>query len=117
MPADSALLILSVFADADCVSFIPRDAASRIATTSGAPVYSSYFDGTVLAGHVGTFTAIGEEMASLALGLFDGGAVTPPVTLKEVALIDWRQVVSRGIARDKIPADAEILHYQPTAWE
>lgn len=120
LPADSALLILSVFADADGVSFIPRDAASRIATTSGAPVYSvysSYFDGTVLAGHVGTFTAIGEEMASLALGLFDGGAVTPPVTLKEVALIDWRQVVSRGIARDNIPADAEILHYQPTAWE
>ncbi|WDZ75074.1 hypothetical protein PWG15_10590 [Ensifer adhaerens] len=56
LPADSVLLILSVFADANGVSYIPRDAASRIAVTSGAPVYSvysSYFDGTVLAGHVG----------------------------------------------------------------
>lgn len=120
LPADSVLLILSVFADANGISYIPRDAASRIAVTSGAPVYSvysSYFDGTVLAGHVGTFAAIGEEMASLALRLFDGNSIGPPATLKEVALIDWRQVASRGIARDKIPADAEILNYQPTAWE
>ncbi|MGE6784568.1 sensor histidine kinase [Ensifer adhaerens] len=120
LPADSVLLILTVFADAEGVSYIPRDAASRIASTSGAPVYSvysSYFDGAVLAGHVGTFTAIGAEMAGLALRLFDGGGTAPPATQKEVALIDWKQVVSRGIAHDRIPEDAEILHYQPTAWE
>lgn len=120
LPADSALLILTVFADVDGVAFVPRDAASRIAATSGAPVYSvysSYFDGTVLAGHVSTFAAIGEDMASRALRLFDGEGIAPPGTLKEVALIDWRQVVSRGIAKDVIPQNAEILNYQPTAWE
>ncbi|HEV7306003.1 sensor histidine kinase [Ensifer sp.] len=120
LPPDSVLLILTVFADAGGVSYIPRDAASGIAATSGAPVYSvysSYFDGTVLAGHVSTFGAIGEDMAARALRIFDGKGIVPPETLKEVALIDWRQVVSRGIARDAIPADATILNYQPTAWE
>ncbi|MEI2296625.1 sensor histidine kinase [Ensifer sp. MJa1] len=120
LPADSALLILTVFADADGVSYVPRESAGRIAVSSGAPVYSvysSFFDGTILAGHVGTFAAIGEAMASLALTLFDGKGIGPPVMQKEVSLVDWRQVVSRGIARGNVPADAEILHYQPTAWE
>ncbi|HEV7319010.1 MAG TPA: ATP-binding protein [Ensifer sp.] len=56
-------------------------------------------------------------MASLALTLFDGGGLAPPVTLKEVALIDWKQVLHRGIDRNNLPKDAQILNYQPSVWE
>ncbi|HEV7319009.1 MAG TPA: hypothetical protein VGO04_10415 [Ensifer sp.] len=64
LSADSALLILTIFADADGVSYVPREAASKVAASSGAPVYSvysSYFDGTILAGHVSTFEAVGRS--------------------------------------------------------
>ncbi|WP_457663307.1 sensor histidine kinase [Sinorhizobium medicae] len=121
LPSDAALVILTVFEDAEGMKFVPRDAARAIAAASGAPVYgvySSYLGFRVLGGYVGTFPSIGAQMAALSLDVMRGDLSAPRTTpAQETALVDWREVQRLGIDDVLIPEDAEILSYAPSVWE
>src|SRR5262249_35637921 len=68
LPRDTAVVILSIFQDADGRKYVPREAAAKIAPESAAPVYSVYdtFLGKgVVGGYMGTFQDTGEQLAAL----------------------------------------------------
>ncbi len=121
LSSDAALVILTVFEDAEGTKFVPRDAARKIAAVSGAPVYtvySSYFGSNILGGHVGTFQSVGAQMAALSLDIMRGDLSAPQTTpARETALVDWHEVQRLGIDDVLIPAGAEIRNYAPSAWE
>ncbi|WP_153476449.1 sensor histidine kinase [Sinorhizobium meliloti] len=121
LSSDAALVILTVFQDAEGTKFVPRDAARKIAAASSAPVYSvysSYFGSNVLGGHVGTFQSVGAQMAALSLDIVRGDLSAPQTTpARETALVDWREVQRLRIDDVLIPDDAEIRNYAPSAWE
>ncbi|WP_150851984.1 sensor histidine kinase [Sinorhizobium arboris] len=121
LSSDAALVILTVFQDAEGTKFVPRDAARTIAEASGAPVYtvySSYFGKNVVGGYVGTFQSVGAQMAALALEMMRGDLSAPRTTpARETAIVDWGEVQRLGIDDVLIPEDAEILSYSPSAWE
>ncbi len=121
LPREAVLLILTVFEDKDGQRFVPRDAAEAIAGVASVPaytVYSSYFGANVLAGHVGPFQMIGSQMGDLALEVLRGDMTAPQTSVtREADLVDWRQVQRWGIDRNLIPAQTQILNYEPTPWE
>lgn len=121
LPREAVLLILTVFEDKDGQRFVPRDAAEAIAGVASVPaytVYSSYFGANVLAGHVGPFQMIGSQMGDLALEVLRGDMTAPQTSVtREADLVDWRQVQRWGIDRNLIPAQTQILNYEPTSWE
>jgi hypothetical protein len=121
LPADTILLILTIFEDASGRSFAPRDAAAEIAAASAAPAYGVYnsFVGTgVVGGVVQTFEGIGIDMATLAKQIMSG---TPPeqqtVASTSRPVVDWRQLERWGISNDPLPAGMQIEFHEPTPWE
>jgi signal transduction histidine kinase len=119
--ADAILLILTVFQDAEGRKFVPRDAAAEIAAASGAPayaVYSSNIGQGVLGGYVETFESMGQDMARLTDQYFAGAPPTPQtIHSKGGPVVDWRQMRRWGIEPARLPKDAELRFYEPTAWE
>jgi signal transduction histidine kinase len=121
LDAQTILLVLTVFEDANGRKFVPRDAASEIVAASSAPaygVYSSFVGAGVVGGFVSTFRAAGEQMGVVA-GQVAGGDLSAPqaTSVSDRPLLDWRQIRRWTIDRDRIPANAEVINYQPTAWE
>lgn len=121
LPRNSILLILSIFEDSKGRKFVPRDMAKDIATVSGAPaygVYSTYLDGGVVGGNVGTFKSMGEQMGLLAAQAARGDMSGPRLSFaKDGPLLDWAQVTRWGLDPRSIPTDATILNHSLSAWE
>ena len=121
LSSDTALVILTVFEDAEGTKFVPRDAAAAITEASNAPVYSvygSYFGPKVVGGHVGTFQSTGAQMAALSLDIVRGDHSAPQTTpAREAAVVDWGAVQRWGIDDVLIPDGAEIVGFEPSAWE
>ena len=119
--AQTIVLILTIFEDAEGRKFIPRNAAEKIAAVSNAPVYtvySSYLDAGAVGGYVGTFRSIGEEMGALAAKVSRGDFSGPRTSLaKDGPLIDWLQIRRWGIDPAHIPANAKLLNYDMSVWE
>lgn len=119
--SDVILVILTVYQDANGRKFIPRDAATEIAAVSGAPayaVYSSYIGHGILGGYVETWESMGQETAALTDQYFAGAKPTPQfVRTKGTPVIDWRQMMRWGIDAARLPKDAELRFFEPTAWE
>jgi signal transduction histidine kinase len=118
---DAILLILTVTVDADGRTFIPRDSASQIAATSGAPpytVYSTYLGSDFVAGYTGAFHDVGKEMALLATAILGEGKPASQITeIANKAYVDWREMERRGLDTARIPENAIILNREPTLWE
>jgi signal transduction histidine kinase len=121
LPTDAILLILTVFQDAGGRKFVPRDAAAEIAASSGAPayaVYSSYIGRGVLGGYVETWESVGTDMARLTDKYLVGANPTPQIIRsKGTPVIDWPQMRRWGIDAARLPKDAVLQFYEPTAWE
>jgi len=121
LPAQTVLLILTVFRDANGRKFVPRDAAKEIAAASSAPayaVYSSYIgDVGVMGGYVETFESIGKDMAIMTKDVTSG--ISPPVKVLQSSghpIADWRQLRRWGIDPALLPDDAELRFYEPSPW-
>jgi signal transduction histidine kinase len=121
LPAQTILLILTIFEDAVGQKFVPRDAAEQIAAVSSAPVYAvygSYLGTGVVGGYVGTFHTIGNEMGALAAQVVKGDLSAPQASLvKDGPLVDWRQIVRWGIDPERVPKNAEIQNYEKSPWQ
>lgn len=121
LPRDTAVLMLTVYQDAEGRKYVPREAAAKIAAASNAPVYSvydTYLNGGVLGGYMGTFQDVGEQLAVLISRQMagDGGVPqTTPLTARPV--VDWREVERLGIDPGLLPAEAEIRFRDPSLWE
>lgn len=121
LPRSSIILVLTIFQDSEGRKFVPRDVAKEIANVSGAPaygVYSTYIDGGVVGGHVGTFKSMGEQMGLMAAQAARDDMSGPRLVVgKDGPLLDWAQVMRWGIDPTRIPVDAMVINHSVSAWE
>lgn len=117
---DAILLILTIFEDAAGRQFTPANAAAFIADRSGAPawgVYDTYVGRGVVGGVVQRFRDVGAAMAETAVELAEGAEVAPLRAVPARPVVDWRAMQRYGLDRDRLPANAALEFYDPSAWE
>lgn len=121
LSASDILLVLTIFKDEAGKTFIPRDAAARIAAAAGAPTYSVYggYVGLgVVGGYVETLESVGEDMATLAYRLIQDGAPAPQIVRSTGGfMVDARQLARWGIGLSRLPAGTDLRFHEPGVWE
>jgi signal transduction histidine kinase len=122
LPADTILLVLTIYQDVNGRIFVPRAAAAEIAAVAGAPSYGVY-NTNVGEGFVGgvitTFEAIGKSLARQAQGFLSGdpGPQTQLVASPVRPIVDWRQLERWGLDPARLPDDTELRYHEPSVWE
>lgn len=117
---DAVVFTPGYFQDGAGRHFVPREAASRLAEASGAPLYGPFdtFIGTgVVGGYMQDFAAMGRQAGQTVQALLAGTAPTLlhlPEVMPTTLNLDWRQVLRWDIDTAAIPADAVILFKAPS---
>lgn len=117
---DTILLVLTIFEDAAGRQFTPANAAAFIAERSGAPawgVYDTYVGRGIVGGDVQRFRDVGAAAAEAAVALAAGAEVAPLRAVPSRPVVDWRAMQRFGLDRDRLPANAALEFYDPSAWE
>ncbi len=121
LPRDTAVLLLTIYQDAGNRSFVPREAAAKIAPGSAAPVYSVYdtFLGRgIVGGYMGTFQDVGEQLSALVMRQIQGDATLPQITpLVARPIADWHEMLRFGLDTDLLPPDTEIRFRDLSLWD
>jgi len=120
LPRDTAVLILSIFQDADGRKYLPREAVAKITPGSAAPAYSVYdtFLGKgIVGGYMGTFEDIGEQLAALVDRTIAGDTSLPQLTpLVARPIVDWREIERFGMDAGRLPPGTEMRYREPSLW-
>jgi len=120
LTADDILLILTVVQDAEGRRFVPRDVAGEIAQAANAPtygVYSTYLGRGIVGGYLETFDSIGMDMAMLVKEILEGRAGPRVIQSTGRVIVDWRQMQRWDISMNRLPTNADVRFYEPTAWQ
>lgn len=121
LPADSLLLILTVFEDAEGRKFVPRDAAAEIVPRASVPayaVYSSFLGTGIIGGQIETFAGIGDDVGVLVERLLKGSAPSERFANSQVRpVLDWKQIERWKVDPALIPQSAVLRNYEPPVWE
>jgi PAS domain S-box-containing protein len=123
LPADTIVLLLTVFMDGEGKSFIPRDVAREIGAASSAPVYApydTYMGGGIVGGYVDTLPGVGAAAADIALQILDGRdpkTLPPQVNAALTYRVDARALARFGLSERNLPPGTEVLFGEPTLWK
>lgn len=123
MPADAVVLYLSMFRDGAGLPMVPRDALTRIAAASRAPVFGvfeTYLGEGIAAGSTASYAAQGRRAGELVARVLNGEdpsaiGVQAPVAPRCVA--DARQLRRWGLDAGLLPPDCELRYLDLGAWE
>jgi PAS domain S-box-containing protein len=122
-PPNTVILYLHMLRDGDGRQVVPRDALAQIASVANAPIYGlyeTYIGHGIVGGHVYSFTAAAEQVASVALGILrgerpgDGGPMTPTAN---VYAFDWRQLTRFGVDERLLPANSIVRYRERSVWD
>lgn len=122
LPANTIVLVLSVFEDSTGRRFIPREVAGEIARAASAPTYGVY-DTFVGFGIVGaysdTFESTGLAVADLALDTLAGdpSAAEDRINQDRAFRVDARELKRWGLSESDLPPDTIVLFDEDTVWE
>jgi signal transduction histidine kinase len=124
LPRDAAVLYLTTFRDAAGQVHTPRDVARGLATASAAPVYVLFDtmigDGAV-AGLVDPLRRRGERAGELLVAALTGetsaAAAAAAAAAAPLCLADARALARFGLDAGRLPADCNLLHRAPSAWQ
>ena len=112
LPAHSAILFTTLFADGTGRSFVPHEALSSIAKAANAPVYvalDQYVGTGAVGGNVYSVDTHGAQAAELGLQIIRG-ATPMSLPIREVGsqidLFDARQLRRWGLDEKQLPAGA-----------
>lgn len=114
-PANSIVLVLTIFKDRSGRNFIPREALQQIAATATAPIYgpySTYIGYGVVGGNVITFESLGATVANLTLDALDGKAISH-VQAPHINMVDARQLQRWGLSEDALPEGTVQVFRRP----
>jgi len=122
-PPDTVIFYLHILRDGDGRQIVPREALARIASVANAPIYGVYetlLGHGIVGGHVYSFTAAAQQVASVALGVLrgerpeDGGPITPDASLYA---FDWRQLTRWGIDERLLPPGSSVRYRERSVWD
>ncbi len=119
LPANTIVLVLSIFKDAEGTNFVPREAVARIAAASAAPVYgpySTYIGQGIVGTSTFTFEAMGTTVADLALKVLDGKP-SADAMIPQTYLADARQLAKWGLPESRLPEGTEVSFREKSLWE
>ena len=121
LPQDTIILHTTLYRDAAGGTFLPRDAAARLAAVASAPTYavfSTFVGRGVVGGSVIDITGQGKAAAALALRILRGERVTdiPPAPIPDIAMVDFRQLERWGMSASRLPPRTVLLFREPSLW-
>ncbi len=120
LPATTAVVILSVYEDADGRQFVPRESAAVLAKASAVPtytVYDTYIGSGVLGGYVSGFHDVGELLGTLVRRDLAGGEGGAQVAVQRTyPVADWRALERYGIGESLLPPTTEVQFRPPSLW-
>ncbi|MDB6179657.1 ATP-binding protein [Paracoccus sp. Z330] len=118
---NTIVIFLMLVQDEEGRQYRAGPAAGRVAAASTAPVYGFYdtFVGLgPLGGQVEPFRDMGVAMAQRMIEVLNGTASQPAITpMTAHPLIDWQQLRRFGIDEALLPADTQLINYDPSLWE
>ena len=123
LPERSIVYYLHLFEDGRGETFVPAEAAERLAAAANAPVYGlyrTYLGRGIVGGRVVSFEAEGEKAARLALRVLAGEkpeSIARPEASENPYVFDWRQLRRWGIEEDALPHGSVVLYKQPSFWD
>ena len=122
LESDTAVYYLLIFTDGTGQSVgTPFQAMREIASASAVPAFSNWaplMGSGITGGYMLSSRKVGEFVAEVLLDL-NNGAEAPQVEVGRThqGEYDWRELVRYRIPTSAIPADAEILYYDPDLWQ
>jgi PAS domain S-box-containing protein len=122
LPHDTIVLYLKVYQDGAGQFFYPRDVAKKLSDASSAPVYGiydTYLDHGIVGGYMGTFAAMGREVARLALRILAGERPTMDqlgVGGASANYVNWLQLRRWGLDESRLPPGTIVRFKEPSPW-
>jgi len=123
LPADSAILYVTVFSDGAGRRFVPHEVVAAIAAAANAPVYAfldQFVGRGVVGGNVYSTDGHGDDVAALGRRILAGASpaslpVRAPVA--QLDMFDARQLQRWKLDEALLPAGSLVRFKEPTAWE
>jgi len=122
LPPDTAIFYLLIFRDGAGKTFVPYNAARRIAARASAPVFShwdSLLGSGIAGGYMLSVNRVGEVAALEALSLLAGNTSGSSASRKRDAfehIYDWRVLDRFNIPLSRLPVNSKVLHKQDSVW-
>jgi signal transduction histidine kinase len=122
LPSHSAIIYSAVFSDGEGKFYLPSAALGLIAEAANRPIVvaaDTFLAPGGIGGYVLTPTAIGVEVARLALKILDGASPTEvrPVYGGVKPIFNWKQMQRWNVSEGRLPPESEIYFREPTVWE
>jgi PAS domain S-box-containing protein len=122
LPKESIVLLLSFSVDRVGNTFAAPEVVSRVAPTSGAPVYGftdNQLGTGIVGGSVLDFAALGKRTGEMGLRILSGERPQDivPQTVPNLTLFDWRELQRRGLSERELPPGGVVRFKEPTFWE
>jgi len=124
LPAGTAILYTTVYADSSGKTFIPADVGRMISKAANAPVFGLFEtllgDNGIVGGIILNHRVEGERAVQLAMEIIHGNLPQKPLTILPAPLVpmfDWLQLKRWGFTKTALPANAIILNKPVSPWE
>jgi PAS domain S-box-containing protein len=116
---ETIVLFITLARDATGEPSMPAEAIGRIASVSGAPVYTlldTHVGSGAIGGYVTRFGEMGKQAGEMGLQLLSGSHPKDALARSDY-LFDWRQLQRWKISESVLPAGSIVLNRQPGIWE
>ncbi len=124
LPAGTAILYTTVYADSTGKTYMPTDAARMICARANAPVFGMF---ETLLGNNGIVGGIildhrveGQRAVRIAMDILQGNLPNDPFTVLQAPLIpifDWQQLKRWGFDDAKLPPGSIVLNKPVSLWD
>jgi PAS domain S-box-containing protein len=123
LPDRTVVLYLTMFQDADGVSFTPRQALTLFAPASRVPIYGcydTYLGYGIVGGSMVTFEEVGRKAARLGMRILageDAQTAARSESHQAAPMFDWRQLRQWNIDEERLPPGSVVRFKEATYWE
>jgi len=124
LPAGTAILYTTVYADSTGKTYMPTDAARMICATANAPVFGLFEtllgDNGIVGGIILDHRVEGQRAVRIAMDILQGNLPTEPITILPAPLtpmFDWQQLKRWGFEGAALPKDSIVLNKPVSVWD
>jgi PAS domain S-box-containing protein len=123
LPAGTAVLYTTMYADSTGKAYMPTDAARMISAAANAPLFGLYEtllgDNGIVGGIILDHREEGQRAVQIAMSVLRGNVPLQPITILPAPLspvFDWQQLDRWGFDGSILPAGTVVLNRPKTLW-
>ncbi len=124
LPAGTAILYTTVYADSTGKTYMPTDVVRMICATANAPVFGLFEtllgDNGIVGGMILDHHIEGQRAVRIAMDILQGNVPTEPITMLPATLtpmFDWKQLKRWGLDESALPAGSIVLNKPVSFWD